>query len=1060
MKELLSRFSAALAAEIAFIEEDGKDQSFELTSGTRDQRSPSGSGGLYVFLLADTLRLPEDASGSLRFGDRDCSAIVVAQEGNRIALLIEAIEPLPPYIPSARLVLSQTDLLTRLKERVEELHTHLGLAPKLFGTESATTQWVAIPDQYRPADLADSQDLALQTALGSEVTFLWGPPGTGKTFSIAILIASLIERGETVLVTSHTHAAVEQALWATVEPPTEDRQPGPLFDSSLVTDGKILKVGKLVQPKIPTECSLETFLEARAREREEQVADLLSERKRLSKQRETITPQLEKWDALERARRARAEAAAAVATSVSEVERYKGELNRARADVESGRSEIAKAEHSFIFGRKKRVADAAAQMRIYVSWVNDSERGLVRSQGAHAEALDREARTVQLLAEAESEIAGLAGEGELRVEAQLLADRLDVLNEQIREARDMADDYANELLAEARAIFATLTKLYMDPKLREREWDAVIVDEASMAMLPLLAFAAARARKRIIVVGDFYQLPPVVRSSEGPEHDLLAKDIFDFREITQAVDAGRDHEHLARLTVQRRMHPAIAEVARHLVYRSALEDHATTRTRSVPTELVQVLGTNEPLVIVDTADLRTWCGKMPGSLSRFNFYSGQAAVEIAAMYATAVPQPETDEPPRVGIVTPYSAQRRYLNKLIQTMGLQKWVMAGTVHTFQGSECDVIIFDSVLGEPHWSARLTNPHGLPQVRRDLNVAVTRARHQFVFVGDSCWLDKNANPGSGYGKLWLHLKAVAPKLQASDVLGANFKTRVATSTSLAQGWGAFALPEHMTVLDEKAFYPAFVEDLRTARKRVILYTPFIGKTRWPRIEPHIAALRERGVAVFLLHKPLSDPEWRNGDPDFGKAVLDSLAKAGVYLVPVSGVHAKTIVIDSHTVYDGSLNWASQTASYEHMWRMQSPDAAALIEKMLQLDAVADTYGREREERSCPRCTGPLVLVNQAQQNVTFGERQPFKVGCYRHTVNKMACEGYLRRIDARPPFRKVPRCERGELMTIHYASSGRPWDWRCTHRGCKPIRWMKGDVEPGKRTSKAAASLRGRR
>jgi hypothetical protein len=42
-------------------------------------------------------------------------------------------------------------------------------------------------------------------------------------------------------------------------------------------------------------------------------------------------------------------------------------------------------------------------------------------------------------------------------------------------------------------------------------------------------------------------------------------------------------------------------------------------------------------------------------------------------------------------------------------------------------------------------------------------------------------------------------------------------------------------------------------------------------------------------------------------------------------AGIHAMTIVIDSHTVYDSSLTWASQKESYEHMWRMKSRDAAA---------------------------------------------------------------------------------------------------------------------------------------
>ena len=68
------------------------------------------------------------------------------------------------------------------------------------------------------------------------------------------------------------------------------------------------------------------------------------------------------------------------------------------------------------------------------------------------------------------------------------------------------------------------------------------------------------------------------------------------------------------------------------------------------------------------------------------------------------------------------------------------------HTFQGGEADLIIFDSVLDEPYFSARLCNPRDANDVKRDLNVAVTRAKNKFIFVGSSEWLNKHANPVSG--------------------------------------------------------------------------------------------------------------------------------------------------------------------------------------------------------------------------------------------------------------------------------------------------------------------------
>ena len=49
------------------------------------------------------------------------------------------------------------------------------------------------------------------------------------------------------------------------------------------------------------------------------------------------------------------------------------------------------------------------------------------------------------------------------------------------------------LIQEARAVFCTLTKNYMATELRDQRFNAVVVDEISMALPPLIFLAAARA---------------------------------------------------------------------------------------------------------------------------------------------------------------------------------------------------------------------------------------------------------------------------------------------------------------------------------------------------------------------------------------------------------------------------------------------------------------------------------------------------------------------------------------------------------------------------------------
>ncbi len=1042
MLQTFNDFVTALDAEIAVIEKESRDQTYELLAGQREEKA---TGVLYIFVLADALRLPEDAAGTLKFGSTDVRASVVAQEGNKIWLLTESLEPLPNYIPSARLVLNETELLQRLKDKIQALAASgdLGLAPKVFGREEARSADADLPPKVEARIDSDTTKAALRRCVGSDLTFLWGPPGTGKTFSIAALVATFAEVGETSLVLSHTHAAVEQALYALIEPVSDDGRGGLLADSQFVADGRILKVGPLRSKKIPRTVHLNSYLEDRAREREESAATLLREQEIIDEELKRLDELLTPWRALSDAEDAYTVAARRFEEASAAHEVNAAAVQHARAAVRSAEGEVAKAGRSFLIGRRGRIVRAESAHRA-VSSVLTRQQALAGQ--SEARTIERRAdltASAKGLTHAREATEGLAEPSGTKERFASLTSHREQLSDEMRALRETGSEDANLLLQGALAIFATLTKLYTDrTRLGEMRWDNVIIDEASMAMPPLVAFAASRATKRIIIAGDMYQLPPVVHSPAGSPGALLGRDIFDLRGITDAVDNGRSEPTLARLIVQRRMHPAIANVARELISGySELQDDRGALDRRVPA-WIRALGTGAPLVVVDIASLHSWSGKVPGSLSRFNFVSAQAAVEVASLYAAQLAEPEADAAPRIGIVTPYAAQRRYLNRLIETLHLENWVTAGTVHTFQGGECDVVIFDSVLGEPHWTARLTDPHQFREVRRDINVAVTRTRHQFVFVGDAAWMKKNAKAESGYGKLWNHLTGSAAVLDATNLLGEGFRERVAQSASASQAWST-EKPKGAELLTEATFYPAFASDLNDARERVVLYTPFIGKTRWPIIEPHIAALRARGVAVYLLHKPLSDREWRQGDPEFGAAVFAALRSIGVKLIPLSGVQAKTIVIDGHIVYDGSLNWASQTSSYEHMWRLVSKEMALLIERMVQLGPIVEAFGSsEQRATQCPRCHGPLMLINQTQQ--AMRDVYPVKLGCYNHAEDKEQCAGYLRRVDGRPPFASAPLCPRGAGMKLTYAKTGKPWAWQCGHKGCKPIRWARGDCQ----------------
>jgi hypothetical protein len=254
----------------------------------------------------------------------------------------------------------------------------------------------------------------------------------------------------------------------------------------------------------------------------------------------------------------------------------------------------------------------------------------------------------------------------------------------------------------------------------------------------------------------------------------------------------------------------------------------------------------------------------------------QIAVELAAMAAAASDRSDQSAAPQIGIVTPYAARRRLLSRLVQARELSDWVAVGTVHTFQGGEAELIIFDTVLDDPYWTARLCNPNQSKEVKRDLNVALTRAKSKFVLVGSSEWLNRHATPTSGLGQLWHYLKDYADLVSASELVEVGFAGRVVQASATHFVPGGTDAAAH-TVLDENQFFQFFFNDLREANESIFGLVPYFGEYRWPRVEPLIRHALDRGVEVTLLSPP---PEGEN--KSYVEKVTRSLRQlAGLYRV-----------------------------------------------------------------------------------------------------------------------------------------------------------------------------------
>jgi DNA replication ATP-dependent helicase Dna2 len=108
------------------------------------------------------------------------------------------------------------DVLDDLAQSIPPSRAHRTLLPLLTGRISDDFDARDFEEAERAAlaaGLNPGQAEAVGKALAAEqVVCIQGPPGTGKTRVLALAVKLLVERGERVLVTSHTHTAINNAL--------------------------------------------------------------------------------------------------------------------------------------------------------------------------------------------------------------------------------------------------------------------------------------------------------------------------------------------------------------------------------------------------------------------------------------------------------------------------------------------------------------------------------------------------------------------------------------------------------------------------------------------------------------------------------------------------------------------------------------------------------------------------------------------------------------------------------------------------------------------------------
>lgn len=521
----------------------------------------------------------------------------------------------------------------------------------------------------------------------------------------------------------------------------------------------------------------------------------------------------------------------------------------------------------------------------------------------------------------------------------------------IGEINEKLDEIQKKILSEAKLVATTLTKTYASKQFPDDPFDVMVLDEASMAPLPQVYWAAARSKTALTIVGDFLQLPPICISNESMAQKWLGRSIFTVLGVDTVPKTSADSR-VTLLSTQYRMSPEISYIPNHLFYENRLHNDSSTIQRTFVDDL-----TSTPLVFVETQSVNPWCSRLEAG-SRFNLYNALVCGALARRLLIAGNE-------NVGIITPYAPQARLINKIAKDWELLDHLKVSTVHRFQGGEEEIIIFDTVEGVGNFIAPMVDDTRDSSARLLLNVALTRAKNKIYLVGNSGYLLSGLRQRAALKWVIQHFQERGTILNSESLIDNYFtadfekyaeENIFSPSAALSQRTG--------NIYNEKNFWPQFFEDLKTTQGRVIILSPFVTIRRSTKMMDYFKALIARGVKIQILTRPRyqQSPEMS----DQTEIVVKQLRDTGVVVMERAKMHQKIAILDN-IAWEGSLNILSHRDTQEQMRRYQGQSAVEEIIKNLELENQ-EAIGNQTEE-ICPETgCGGFLIIRQAK----FGRRK----------------------------------------------------------------------------------------
>lgn len=340
---------AAVLDELAAQREEGSHREEPVFDGIRVGGGTTSS--VYNFRIDGEVPARDGDPLILIVGESQYDAELLAQRSSQVTLRAEGVQS--SKIPEATIRADATFLLKRLAEFLS------GEAPRPEGFSSDAAQTIFAESSREPT-LRLGQKQAEDLSMRRRVTYLWGPPGTGKTHTVSQCVKHMIDAGLRVLVVSYTNVAVDTVIARCAEE---------LRGSEVFASGQVVRVGEVVRDDLDSEIieaiQVDDILARRGHQHATQRVDLKSQ----------LTLRLRRLRRIDAAAPERDQLADEIASLSDRLSELDSELDALRHSVVDSARLLACTTHQLYLGRwvtgtyDAVILDEASMVPLPLSWV-------------------------------------------------------------------------------------------------------------------------------------------------------------------------------------------------------------------------------------------------------------------------------------------------------------------------------------------------------------------------------------------------------------------------------------------------------------------------------------------------------------------------------------------------------------------------------------------------------------------------------------------------------------------------------------------------------------------